>query len=170
MFLYLMHIILKVCFMHLNTNQRGWKFVLSHNFEILLIKQTSFLRLYHHFTLSGYYQLVSRRRVVQRRRTDLEYPVVVHVLQGEGETLCQHSVHPALHDGRHTEPVQRKLQQETQHVTQTSVILFIVLFPFNYEYRRFWSGFGTWPITFFLRLLTTNSLFKILWVSIKVVG
>lgn len=51
------------------------------------------------------------------RGTDLEYTIIVHLLQGESKALCQHSVYPALHDGRHTEPVQRKLQKETQHVT-----------------------------------------------------
>lgn len=48
--------------------------------------------------------------------TDLEHTVVVHLLQGESEALSQHTVQPALHDGRHAEPVQRELP-ETQHIT-----------------------------------------------------
>lgn len=45
--------------------------------------------------------------------TDLEHTIIVHVLQGEREALCEHSVYPALHDGGHTEPVEWELQEET---------------------------------------------------------
>lgn len=64
------------------------------------------------------------------KETDLEYSIIVHLFQGEGEALSENSVHPALHDGRHTEPVQWKLRGETQ----SDVLLFkcIVLSPPNF--------------------------------------
>ena len=49
--------------------------------------------------------------------TDLENPVVVHLFQGEGEALCQDSVHPALHDGGYAEPVQRELWTDAEIFT-----------------------------------------------------
>lgn len=45
-------------------------------------------------------------------QTHLENAAVVHVLQGEGETLRQHSVKPALQDGGDAEPVERELQTD----------------------------------------------------------
>lgn len=44
--------------------------------------------------------------------TDLEHTLVVHVLQGKCEPLCQHSVKPTLQDGRDAKPVQRELQKD----------------------------------------------------------
>lgn len=48
--------------------------------------------------------------------TDLEHTIIVHLLQGESKALSQHSVKPALHDGRHAEPVQRELWGENNIV------------------------------------------------------
>lgn len=53
--------------------------------------------------------------------TDLKNPIVVHVLQGESKALGQDTVYPALHDGRNTEPVQWKLQEETKRITPIGI-------------------------------------------------
>lgn len=47
---------------------------------------------------------------VRECSTHLEEPGVVELRDVESEALAQHPVHPALHDGRHTEPVERELR------------------------------------------------------------
>lgn len=57
-------------------------------------------------------------RFIGAGEADLENTSVVHVFQGEGEALRQHSVEPAFQDGGDAEPVQRELH--------TSVRAFVV--------------------------------------------
>lgn len=66
--------------------------------------------------------LMSNETVVPVFHTDLEHTVVVHLLQGESEALSQHTVHPALHDGRHAEPVERELPEQKPHVNSLLII------------------------------------------------
>lgn len=98
--------------------------VLKDNIAFLSCKEAK-TGFYHHTIVVKPLGFTIRSRLfVKEAGTDLEHTVIVHVFQGEGKALRQHSVKPTLEDGRNAEPVQRELHKECQQGDDQEEVFF----------------------------------------------